>query len=160
GAGVTFTMASGGGATSPSSPAGFLTDASGFASLTSWTLGTVAGANTISVASGILGATFSATGTPDVPDAGTSSVADNLATITACSVTCTVAGGTADSVTVTVRDQYGDLVGGANVVEGSTGTGNGFTPAASGTSNGTGVFATKLNSTVAQAKTISATANG
>src|SRR5262249_40148875 len=70
-----------------------------------------------------------------------------------------VGGSTADSITVTVLDQFSNPVSGANVTVSATGTGNGFSPAASGTSNGSGVFATKLNSTVAQGKTISATAN-
>ena len=159
-ASVTLSVASGGGSTVPASPAGLSTDAGGFVQLTAWTLGTTAGANTISAtSSGTPGATFSATGTPGAPNATQSSVVDNVATITACSASCTVAGGTADSVTVTVSDQFGNLVSGASVTVSSTGLNNTFSPSASGTSNASGVFATKLNSTTAQAKTISATAN-
>lgn len=162
GVNVTFTVASGGGSTAPLSPATLGTDGSGLATLSSWTLGTVAGANTLAVtAGGLTGspATFSATGTPDVPSAAQSTVAAGAATVTACATSCTVAGGTADSVTVTVRDQYGNSVGaGISVTVSATGTSNTFTPGATGTTNTSGVFATKLSSTKAEAKTVSATA--
>ena len=157
--GVTVAVSGGGGSITPS-PANLTTNASGFAQITSWTLGTAAGANVLSAtSSGTPGATFSATGTPGAPSASQSTVVDNAASITACSSACTVAGATADSVTVTVRDQFNNLVSGATVVVSATGINNTFSPAASGTSNAGGVFATKLNSTTAQAKTISATAN-
>jgi len=158
-ASVTFTVASGGGSTVPASPAGLSTDASGFVQLTSWSLGTGAGANTISATStGTPGATFSASGTAGAPSASQSLVADNAVTVIACSVSCTVAANTADSITITVRDQFNNPVNGAAVTVSSTGTGNTLSPSASGTSNASGVYAVKLNSTVAQAKTISATA--
>jgi adhesin/invasin len=159
GASVTFSVAGGGGTTSPGSPAGLSTNGSGFAQLTSWTLGTGAGANSISVtSSGTPGATFSATGTPDAPSASQSNVVDNFPSITACSASCTVAGTLADSITVTVRDQFNNLISGATVTVSSTGLNNAFSPSASGSSNVNGVFATKLSSQTAQAKTISATA--
>jgi hypothetical protein len=158
-ASVTFTVASGGGSTVPASPAGLTTDASGFAQLTSWSLGTGAGANTISVTSaGTPGATFASTGTAGAPSSINSNLFDNAATITACSVSCTVAAGTVDSVTAIVRDQFGNPISGASVTVVSTGTSNTFSPSASGSTNASGVFTTKLSSTVAQAKTISATA--
>lgn len=158
-ANVTFTVSSGAGTTSPASPASLSTNAGGFAQLTSWTLGTGAGANTISVAStGTPGASFSATGTAGAPSASQSIVVDNVGTITACSVSCTVAGGTADSVTVTVRDQFNNPVDNASVTLSSTGSSNAFSPSATGTTGPNGVYAAKLSSTVAQAKTISASA--
>ena len=158
-ANVTFTAAGGSGTLVPASPATIGTDASGFASITSWTLGTSAGANNVTAAStGTPGAIFSATGTPGAPSASQSIVVDNTAAIVACSASCTVAGTTADSVTVTVRDQFNNLISGATVTVSSTGLNNGFSPSASGSSNASGIFATKLNSTTAQAKTISATA--
>jgi len=83
---------------------------------------------------------------------------DNSASITACSASCTVAGGLADSVTVTVRDQFNNVISGATVTVSSTGLNNAFSPSASGSSGAGGIFTTKLNSTTAQAKTISATA--
>ncbi|MCC6430794.1 MAG: Ig-like domain-containing protein, partial [Gemmatimonadaceae bacterium] len=60
---VTFAVTAGGGAIAPST---VVTNASGIATLTSWTLGTVAGANTVTAtAAGLTGSpvTFNATGT-------------------------------------------------------------------------------------------------
>jgi adhesin/invasin len=62
---VTFTVASGGGDLDPASPATVETDASGIAAVTSWTLGTTAGVNTLTATSdGLTGSplTFTATG--------------------------------------------------------------------------------------------------
>ena len=158
-ANVTFTLGAASGSISPGSPAVIATDGSGFAQLTSWTLDMTAGTdNVVATSAGTPGATFSATGTPDAPSAGLSGVADFSVAITACSTGCTVAGSSADSVVVTVRDQFFNPISGASVNVSSTGTGNAFTPSASGFSNASGVFTTKLSSTVAQAKTISATA--
>ena len=62
---VTFAVASGGGSSTGEVQ---VTDANGLASVGSWTLGTTAGANTLTAtASGIV-ATFTATGTADAPD--------------------------------------------------------------------------------------------
>ncbi len=64
GVSVTFAVASGGGSILPVSPV--VTNASGIASLTSWTVGTIAGANSITATSGTLAGsplTFTATGT-------------------------------------------------------------------------------------------------
>ena len=158
GASVTFAVSGGAGTTSPASPAGLTTNGSGLAQLTSWTLGTGAGGNSISATStGTPGASFSATGTPDAPSAAQSLVADNTVTITACSASCTFVGGTADSVTVTVRDQFSNPISGASVTVSSTGSANTFS-LASGTSNASGLFKTLLSSTFAEAKTISASA--
>ena len=158
-ASVTFTAAGGSGTLVPASPAILATDASGFASITSWTLGTTAGTNTVNATStGTPGASYTASGTPDAPSASQSSVVDNAISVTACSASCTVAGGLADSVTVTVRDQFNNLISGATVTVSSTGLNNAFSPSASGSSSALGVFTTKLSSQTAQAKTISATA--
>lgn len=157
GANVTFTVSGGGGTTSPVSGTGQTTNASGVAALTSWTLGTTSGANALTV-TGTLGAAFSATGTPDAPSSSLSTVVDNAANITACSVSCTFGGGTADSVTVTVRDQYSNLIGGASVTVSASGSNNTFSPTASGTSNASGIFKTLLNSSTAQLKSINASA--
>ncbi|HTI03668.1 MAG TPA: Ig-like domain-containing protein, partial [Gemmatimonadales bacterium] len=142
---------------SPVSGTGQITNAIGVAQLTSWTLGTGAGANALTV-TGALGASFSATGTPDAPSSSQSTVADNATNITACSVSCTFGGGTADSVTVTVRDQYGNLINGASVTVSASGSNNTFSPGASGTSNASGIFKTLLNSSTAQLKSINASA--
>jgi adhesin/invasin len=158
-ANVTFTATAGSGSLIPASPATLATDAGGFAQITSWTLSTTARLDSVTATStGTPGANFTATGTPDAPSASQSGVVDDAATITACLASCTVAGVTADSITVAVRDQFNNLISGASVTVASTGSGNGFSPSASGTTNGSGVFAAKLNSTAAQGKTISATA--
>jgi sugar lactone lactonase YvrE len=65
---VIFTVATGGGTLSPASPATIATNASGIATVTSWTLGAVAGTNTLSAASAtpapaLTALTFTATGT-------------------------------------------------------------------------------------------------
>jgi len=77
--------------------------------------------------------------------------------ITACSAAC-VAGSTALTVTITVRDAFNNLISGAGVTPASNGSGNTFNPS-SGSSNVSGVFSTTFNSTVAEGKTISASAN-
>ena len=67
GVSVVFAVASGGGGVIPA--AAVTTNAAGMAALTSWTLGTVAGPNTVTAsAAGLTGSpvTFSATGTPGV----------------------------------------------------------------------------------------------
>src|SRR5439155_1889934 len=64
GVSVTFTPAVGSGSVSPTTP--ILTNASGVAALTSWTIGTTAGPNSLTATSaGLAGSpvTFSATGT-------------------------------------------------------------------------------------------------
>jgi len=96
---------------------------------------------------------------PAAVSAATSTVAAATATITACSAAC-APGSTASAITVTARDAFGNLVPNAAVVVAASGTGNGFNPTASGNADGTGVFTTAFNSTVAEAKTISATAGG
>jgi sugar lactone lactonase YvrE len=65
---VTFTVATGGGTLSPASPATIATNASGLATVTSWTMGAVAGSNTLTVTSAtpapaLTPVTFTATGT-------------------------------------------------------------------------------------------------
>jgi len=64
GVSVTFAVASGGGTVAPTSPV--TTGANGIAAVTSWTLGTTAGPNTLTAtATGLTGSplTFTATGT-------------------------------------------------------------------------------------------------
>jgi len=122
----------------------------------------VAGSNTLSATNGALSGSpvdFTATGNPGSVSSAQSTVVDGAASITACNASCTVLGGTQDSITVTVRDAFANPINGASVTVSSTGTGNTFTPTAAGTTGSNGVFATKLSSTVAQAKTISAVAN-
>ena len=155
GVNVTFTVTSGGGAITPASPATIATNASGVAALTSWVLGTTAGANAMSVTStGLSGSpvAFTATGTPAAVSAGTSTVGAAPATIAAS------AGGTTSTITVTARDQFGNVIQGATVVLAATGTGNTVTQPGA-TTNASGVATGSISSTVAEAKTVSATIN-
>lgn len=62
---VTFAIASGGGSVGGAAQS---TDADGVATVGSWTLGTTAGANTLTATAAGIVATFTATGTADVPD--------------------------------------------------------------------------------------------
>jgi adhesin/invasin len=156
---VTFAVTGGGGAVNPVTSVN--TNASGVAQVTSWTLGNIAGANSLSATSaGLTGSpvAITATGTAGAVSAAQSALSAGTSSITACSVSC-VAGSTASTVTVTARDQFGNVISGASVVVGSTGTNNTFAPSGSGTTNASGVFTTTFNSTTAQAKTVSATAN-
>jgi len=80
-------------------------------------------------------------------------------TIGQCEFSC-VAGIHASAVTVTVKDQFGNLVNGAPVTLSANGSGNGFSPSATGNTDAGGVFTAAYSSSIAEAKTISATAGG
>lgn len=95
----------------------------------------------------------------DGVDASLSSLVAATDTIGQCAFSC-VPGIHASAVTVTVKDQFGNLVSGSPVVLSANGTGNGFSPSASGNTNASGVFVAAFNSSVVEAKTISATAGG
>jgi len=164
GTGVTFAVTGGGGSVSPTSA--ILTNSSGIAQVTSWTLGTVAGTNnnTLSATSGTLSGSplaYTASATPGAVSAAQSTVAAGTASITACSTSC-VAGTTASVITVTAKDQFGNPEGAGLTVNlsGSTGTNNSFSPSASGTTNGSGQFTATFSSTKAEAKTIIASVGG
>jgi len=158
GAAVTFAVTGGGGSVTGGSQT---TNASGIATVTSWTLGTAAGTNTLQATStGLTGSpvSFTATGTPGAPSATNSTIA-TTSPIIACQTACTTGGGTQSIVTVTVRDGFNNPIQGAGVTWTASGTGNALTNA-SGTTDALGVFnAGRLSSTVAQAKTIAATIN-
>jgi hypothetical protein len=83
------------------------------------------------------------------PDAGQSTVAAAPTSITT--------GGTS-TITVTVKDQFGNPIDGSNVVLDATGTGN--TLSGGGATNTSGVATGTLSSTVAEPKIVSATADG
>lgn len=123
---VTFTVS--GGSTAPASPAVVLTGSDGIASLTSWTLGTTAGVNTVSAAaSGLSGSPVVFTAT------GTAGDASQLAIVTQ-------PGGATDAQefsvqpVVEIRDAHGNLTGStANVtavVSSGSGALAGTTPVA------------------------------
>lgn len=91
---------------STTNPGGTVTDASvtsaanGQASPTSWTLGTVAGAQTLTVTAGAVSITISATATVGAAAAATSTLAIGSATLSI---------NTGSTVTITVRDAFGNV---------------------------------------------------
>ena len=145
---VTWVIGDGGGSVDP---ANTTTDAQGNAS-TNWTLGSGIGANTVNaVVSGVGTATFTATAT-----AGSASASNS--TVSASPTTITVGSGSS-TITVTVRDASNNPVGGVSVSLESSGSGNTFNAASAPTaSNGVATFT--FSSTVAETKTITATAGG
>jgi adhesin/invasin len=154
GTSVTFAVATGGGTVDPTSAV--LTNGSGIAAVISWTLGSTAGANTLTAtAGGLTGSplTFTATGTVGAVDATHSTVSASPTSIVASS------GSTVSTITVTAKDQFGNPIAGATVVLAATGTGNTLTQPA-GLTNGSGVATGTLSSTVAESKTVSATIDG
>ena len=90
-------------------------------------------------------------GGPGPVDASTSTVAANPTSFTA--------GSGSSTITVTARDASNNLLSGQSVTLASTGSGNSFAPA-SGTTDGSGVFTSTFQSTVAEGKTISANIAG
>src|SRR5688572_6288167 len=126
------------------------TDGQGLAS-TTWTVGSTPGAKTANaVVSGVGTATFNATATAGSVSAANSSVS--------ASPTSVAAGGSS-TITVTVRDGSNNPIAGASVSVASSGEGNTIAPAAASTgSNGQATFS--FSSTVAETKTITATAGG
>jgi hypothetical protein len=147
---VTWVPASGGG--SVSSP-NTTTDAQGFAS-TRWTLGPSAGTNTVTAVASRAGTStvaFTATATAGTPSATNSTVSASPGTITA--------GSGSSTITVTVRDASDNPVSGVSVTVTSSGSGNTITPPSAST-GGTGVATFTFASTVAETKTITATAGG
>ena len=133
--------------TQPSSP----TDVGGVT--TGTVSGTSVGPRTITaVAGGVtLNQQPSVTVTAGAPSAGTSTVGASPTSITA--------GSGSSTITVTVRDQYGNPVSGSNVVLAASGTGNTLTQPV-GPTNASGVTTGTLSSSVAETKTVSATAGG
>lgn len=110
---VTFAVASGGGSVSGASQS---TDANGVATVGSWTLGTTAGENTLTATAAGIVATFTATGTPDVPD--------DIIIIEGDGQTAPAGTDVPVAPSVRVVDQYGNGVAGITVTFTVTG-GNG-----------------------------------
>jgi hypothetical protein len=82
----------------------------------------------------------------------------DVSTVTASPSTIMVGSGTS-TITVTVTDEFANPVSGATVVLAATGSGNTLTQP-SGPTDGNGVAVGTLSSTVAELKTVSATAGG
>ena len=153
GVSVTFAVTVGNGSIAPTTPVA--TDGTGHATLTTWTLGTTAGINTVTAAAtGLTGSpvTFSVTGT-----AGAVSAAQS--TVSAPSPITASSGASQSTITVTAKDANGNPISGATVVLAASGTGNTLTQPV-GTTNGAGVATGTFSSTVAESKTVSATING
>ena len=131
-------------------PASAGTNASGVATFTY--TNTSAGVKTLSaVAAGVLlDAQPQVTVEPGAPSAGQSSLQLSPATITA--------GGSGSTASVTVRDQFSNLVPGAAVTIDATGANSGVP--ASGSADGSGVFSTVITSSEAGDKTVTATVGG
>jgi hypothetical protein len=127
---VTFAVASGAGTLGATS---VTTADDGTASVGSWQLGTVAGANSITAtAAGLTGSplTFTATGTPDVPA--------KMTLVTGNAQTATVSTAVAVKPTVLVADQFDNPVVGTVVAFAVTG-GGGAVTGASATTNAAGM---------------------
>jgi invasin-like protein/Big-like domain-containing protein/calcineurin-like phosphoesterase family protein len=111
-------------------------------------------------ASGLTGATSSGfTVSADGVDVGLSTLASSADTVGQCATSCSPTFQTS-TVTVTVKDQFGNRIAGSPVVVSSNGTGNVFSPSGSGTTDANGTFTTTYNAAVAENKTLSATAGG
>jgi len=149
---VTFAVIVNNGTVNPTAP--ITTGADGIATVTSWTLGTVAGPNSLSATAAGTGiipnpVTFTATGTTAAPSASQSSVTATPSPITASS------GASTSTIIVTVRDAFGNAVSGVLVTLSASGGGNTLTPP--GTTDGSGQMTGTLSSTVAETRTITAT---
>jgi hypothetical protein len=148
--GVTVAVtATGSGNTITQPPA--VTDLTGVA--TAGVSSTSAGLKVVSATAGgvPLSQQATVTVTAGPPDALQSTVGATPVSITAGSAPATIS--------VTVRDQFGNPVNGSSVVLSATGTGNILTQPA-GPTNVSGVATGTLGSSVAEVKTVSATANG
>ncbi len=152
---VTFTVTAGGGAVDGNVP---VTDANGVATVGEWRLGPAAGENTLSAAVGNLDlegspVVFSATGTAGGVSAEASTVSASPANITAST------GSSASTITVTVRDQFGNPLEGIDVVLSVDGNGNDLVQPTEPT-GANGVATGRLSSTAVGTRTVSATAGG
>jgi adhesin/invasin len=104
---VTFAVASGGGSITGATAT---TNASGVATLGSWTLGTTAGSNSLTASSpGVNGSpvTFTATGTPDAPQTMTFNAGNGQTALASTAV--------AIPPSVLIRDRFNNPVGGVAV---------------------------------------------
>src|SRR5256886_151890 len=118
---VTFTTGVNSGTVNPTMP--IATGGDGIATVTSWVLAPTPGPNTLTASaspSGITGdpVLFTATGTPGSPSSSRSSVTASPSPITASN------GDNVSTITVTVRDAFGNAVSGVPVTLATAGAGN------------------------------------
>ena len=152
---VNFVVTGGGGTVSGQDQ---ITGAGGTVTVTSWTLGSAAGQNTLEARIGTGGVSgnpvvFHATGTAGALSPAKSTVTASPATIAASS------GGTVSTVTVTAKDGFGNPLSNVTVVVSATGTGNLIVQPA-GATNAQGVATARFSSTSPGEHVISATLNG
>jgi hypothetical protein len=152
---VTFTVTKGGGTVVEETP---VTDADGIAIVGEWRLGQAVGENELSAevsGQSLSGSpvVFSASATAGGVSATESEVEASPATITASS------GASAATITVRVRDQFGNAVAGVPVALAADGTGNTLTQPSAPT-DANGVATGRLSSTAAGTRTVTATAGG
>ena len=150
---VTFAVASGGGSVTGGTAT---TNASGIATVGSWTLGSTPGTNNNTLTATVTGSgitgnpvTFTASATVGGPSASQSTLTANPLTITA--------GDAGSTITVTAKDAGGNPISGANVVLQTSGGGDFTTPAPTDVN---GATTATFTSTVAGDETISAAING
>ncbi len=130
GATVTFAIASGGGSVTGGTAA---TNASGVATIGSWILGSTAGINRLTASSsGVIGSplTFTATGTPDVPQTMTLSAGNGQ--------TATAGTSVPTPPSVLVKDQFNNPVSGVAVTF-TVASGGGSLTGGSATTNASGI---------------------
>jgi adhesin/invasin len=149
---VTFTVTGGGGTVSGNTP---VTGSDGVAAVVEWRLGTATGENTLSAAvagQNLSGGpvVFSATGTPGGVSAEQSTVIASPVTISAS---------IASTITVAVRDQFGNPLSGVEVTLAASGSGNTLVQPSAPT-NDDGEATGTLTATTVGSRTVSATAGG
>src|SRR2546426_6883857 len=148
--GVTVALAATGSGNTLTQPSG-TTNANGVA--TGTLSSTVTGSKTVSATANGTGITQTASVT-----VGAGPVSAAQSTVAASPTSIVVGSGTS-TITVTAKDANGNRISGATVVLAATGSGNMLTQP-SGTTNTSGVATGTLSSSVAEAKTVSATING
>jgi hypothetical protein len=132
GVNVTFAVTGGGGTVVPTTA--IATNASGVATVTSWTLGTTAGTNTMTATSGSLSGspvTFTAT--------GVAGAATQIAVSAGNGQSATVGTAVAIDPAVVVRDAFSNPVSGVNVTFAVTGGGGTVVPTTAIATNASGV---------------------
>ena len=152
---VAFTVTKGDGTLVEETP---VTDADGVAAVGEWRLGPTVGENELSAevtGQSLSGSpvVFSATSTAGGVSAAESEVEASPATITASS------GASAATITVRVRDQFGNPVADVPVALAADGAGNTLTQPSAPT-DANGVATGRLSATGAGARSVTATANG
>ncbi len=151
---ISWSVVDGGGSVSPAIST---SNPSGIAS-TGWTLGTrmtTTDSTQVVQATGV-GSAVNFTGftVPGPVSASQTTVVAAPGTISAST------GSSASTITVTARDQYGNVIRGKTVVLAATGNSNALVQPSPDTTTASGVASGTLSSTVAQAKTVSATVAG